>query len=70
MDIRKKTCLIIRRNNHYLVGANQMVGGLNWSRNRYDAWRTRDAEKARAIAKMCGGVLVLFNPIVGEARLL
>lgn len=68
MDIRRKTCLIIRKNGEYLVGFNVMTLDLNWSQSCYDAWRTRDKEKARAIAQRCGGTLMLFNPVAGQLK--
>lgn len=69
-DIRKKTCLIIRKNGYYLVGHIMGTSMLRWSENTYEAWRTRDREKAEEVARMTGGVLVLFNPIVGKKKLL
>ena len=63
-DIRRKTCIIIRKNREYLVGYKLYSRELCWSVYHYDAWKTRDREKARAIARKVGGVMVLFNPIV------
>lgn len=68
MDIRLKTCLIVRRNGEYLVGLNQITGGLNWSTSPYDAWRTRKIRIAQAVAGISGGILCLFNPIAGEIK--
>lgn len=69
MDIRRMTCLIVRRNGLYLVGRNQFSGGLSWSRYRYDAWRTRDIDVAREVAKRLGGTLMLFNPAAGTVEI-
>ena len=69
-DIRKKTCLIIRKNSEYLVGRILGSADLRWSRHIYEAWRTRDREEAERIARRTGGVLVLFNPIVGQKKVL
>ena len=67
-DIRRKTCLIIRRNGEYLVGTILYSADLRWSINRSDAWRTRDRERAREIARATGGTVMLFNPIIGRER--
>ena len=66
--IRKETCLIIRRGSDYLVG--RIIGSmdLRWSDSPWCAWRTRDREAAEMIARMTGGDIWLFNPIVGQAR--
>ena len=67
-DLRRKTAIIIRKNGEYLVGREIYDGPLRWSKDRYDAWRTRDREKARRIARVTGGVTVLFNPIIGRTK--
>ena len=36
-EIRKQTCLIIRRNGEYLVGKVLYSRDLRWSGSRYDA---------------------------------
>lgn len=69
MDIRCKTCLIVQKNGRYLVGWNYVMNELNWSLNRYDAWRTRDREMAAIVAQKCGGTLMLFNPISGQIQI-
>ena len=68
--IRKETCIIIRRNGEYLVGTILYSADLRWSGSPYDAWRTRDREKAARIARITGGVMVLFNPIVNQKRVI
>ena len=70
--IRAQTVLIIRRKNYkeYLVGRQIYSGRLVWSTSKYDAWRTRDREKARKVAEKTGGEPVLFNPIVGRTKAL
>lgn len=70
MDYRLKTCIIIRRNNEYLVGMNWLSNELRWSIDPYDAWRTRKKDFAQEVARLVGGVMVLFNPILGEKRIL
>ena len=67
-DIRRKTCLIIRRGNEYLVGTILYSTDLRWSRSPWDAWATRDREKARMVAEKVGGVPVLFNPVAGQMK--
>jgi hypothetical protein len=69
-DIRKKTCIIIRKNGEYLVGKILWSNDLRWSIYQTDAWRTRDMEKARAMARRTGGIMVLFNPIVNQKRMI
>ena len=69
-DIRKKTCIIIRKNGEYLVGKILWSNDLRWSIYQTDAWRTRDMEKARAMARRTGGIMVLFNPIVNQKRVI
>ena len=68
--IRRKTCIIIRKNGAFLVGRIVFSDELRWSRSHYDAWRTRDMEEARAVARAVGGVMVLFNPIVNQRRVI
>lgn len=68
--IRKETCIIIRRNGEYLVGTILYSTDLRWSGSPYDAWRTRDREKAARIARITGGVMVLFNPVVNQKRVI
>ena len=69
-DIRKQTCIVIRKNGEYLVGRIFCSTDLRWSWTPYDAWRTRDRKKARRIARITGGIMVLFNPVVGQERVM
>ena len=68
MNIRTKTCLIIRRGAEYLVGTILYSTDLRWSRSPWDAWRTRSRESAEKVAAAGGGELWLFNPIAGQIR--
>lgn len=68
--LRKETCIIIRKNGEFLVGTILYSKDLRWSGSMYDAWRTRDREKARRIARITGGVMMLFNPIIGKTRVM
>ena len=69
-DIRKQTCIIIRRNGEYLVGRIVFSRDLRWSIYAHEAWRTRSRKEAEAVARAVGGVMVLFNPIVRQLRVL
>ena len=69
-DIRKKTCIVIRKNGEYLVGYIVFTDELRWSDSAYDAWKTRDREKAARVARKTGGIMVLFNPIVNQKRVM
>lgn len=69
-DIRKKTCVIVRKNGEYLVGRILYSQDLRWSGSPYEAWRTRDRGKAEDVARKVGGITVLFNPIVKQMRVL
>ena len=69
MDIRKKTCLIVKKNGEYLAGRIIFSTDLRWSIYRNEAVRTRDIDKAKEIARRTGGILMLFNPITGDERL-
>ena len=69
-DIRKETCLIIRKDGEYLVGKIVYSDDLKWSIYPYDAWRTRSRKRAQRIAQRTGGIVMLFNPIVNQLRVL
>ena len=70
MDIRRETCIIIRKHGEYLVGSILYSKDLRWSGSKYDAWRTRDRDEARDVARETGGVMVLFNPIIGKTKVM
>jgi len=65
---RKATVLVVRRGVEYLVGRIPYSLEFRWSRSPYDAWGTRDRESARKVARMVGGDLWLFNPVVGQLK--
>ena len=69
-DIRLQTRIIIRRGPEYLVG--KIMGGpeLRWSTSPWEAWGTRNREHAEAVARSVGGDLWLFNPIVGQIKVM
>ena len=68
MDIRLSTVLIVKRGSQFLVGRIPYSLEYRWSNSPYDAWRTRERESARTVARRVGGDLWLFNPVVGQAR--
>lgn len=70
MDIRLLTSIIIRKNGEYLVGRILGSEELRWSYSPHDAWRTRNREKAEALARKVGGITMLFNPAVGQLKVL
>ena len=70
MDIRRETCIIIRKDGEYLIGTVCYSTDLRWSIYAYDAWRTRRKEDAERVARKVGGELVLFNPIVNQRRVI
>lgn len=70
MDIRLLTCVIIRKNGEYLVGRILGTGDLKWSTSPHDAWRTRNKEDARDLARLVGGTMMLFNPAAGQIKIL
>ena len=70
MDIRKETCIIIEKDGEYLVGTILYSEELRWSGSPYDAWRTRRKEDAARVAGKVGGVMVLFNPVVNQRKVI
>ena len=69
-DIRKATCLIIRKNSEYLVGTVMYSTDLRWSSSPYDAWKTRSRDRAENIARKTGGIVMLWNPVARQMRVL
>ena len=70
MDIRRETGIIIRKGNEYLVGTILFSTDLRWSTSAYDAWKTRDKTAAEKVARKVGGVMVLFNPVVNQKKVI
>ena len=70
MDIRKETCIIIRKDVEYMFGTICYSTDLRRSCSPYDAWRTRRKEDAARVAGKVGGEMVLFNPIVKQMRVI
>ena len=69
-DVRRATRLIIRKNGEYMVGRILYSRELRWSTSPNDAWWTRDMEKAEDMARKLGGIVVMYNPVVGQIRVL
>ena len=69
-DIRRQTCIIIRKNGEYLVGRILGSQDLRWSNYIYEAYRTRNKEKAKKIARKVGGITMLFNPVTGDLKVM
>lgn len=65
MDIRTKTCCIIKRDRLYLKGMD-ILGHMEWTQYAWDAWRTRHLDTALRLSWKTGGSVHLFNPIVGQ----
>ena len=68
MDCREYTCLIIKKDNEFLVGCIMGTNILRWSNSPYDAWITRKRQHAIKVANYVNGNIMLFNPIVGQLR--
>ena len=70
MDIRTQTFIVIKKNGKYLVGTILGSRDLRWSQYVFDAYRTRDMNKADALARKVGGIKVLFNRVSGDVRVI
>lgn len=70
MDIRTKTCIIIRKNRLFLQGKECFTNKTKWTQYRHQAWKTRDKERAAEIARKVGGVMVLFNPVADQVKVI
>ena len=68
MNVRRCTVLIVKRGSQFLVGRIPYSTELRWSTSPYDAWKTREREAAQKVARIVGGDLWLFNPVVGQIR--
>ena len=70
MDIREQTCIIIRKNNLYLQGKECFTNKPKWTQYRHQAWKTRKKKTAAEIARKVGGVMVLFNPVANQTKVI
>ncbi|MBQ2462963.1 MAG: hypothetical protein II504_11065 [Clostridia bacterium] len=70
MDIREATCIIIRKNREFLQGTEWITHRPMWTPYKWNAWRTRDKAEAAEVARKTGGVMVLFNPIARQMKVI
>ena len=70
MDIREQTCIIVRKNNLYLQGKECFTNKPKWTQYRYQAWKTRNKKTAAEIARKVGGVMVLFNQVANQTKVI
>lgn len=68
MDIRLCTGIIIERDGEYLVGVVFGTRELRWSKSPWDAWLTREKDKAYKVAHKVKGKPMLFNPIAKQLK--
>lgn len=68
MDARCYTGIIIEKNGEFLVGTVLFSKELRWSNSPYDAWITRQRDKALLVADKVEGRRLLFNPVVGQIK--
>ena len=68
MDIRKKTALITRNENGYIVGLSVVTGQIVYSISPWDAWSTRIRALAKTVADKTGSEIWLFNPVAGQLK--
>ena len=52
------------------MGKEYLSDDMRWSWSAFDAWKTRDIEDARDVARETGGIMVLFNPIVNKKKVI
>ncbi len=70
VDIRQYTRVVIKKDGKYLFCMSQFTMQPEWRENLYDAWYTRDANIARAVAKALSADPMLFNPVVGKVAVM
>ena len=68
MDIRLCTGIIIEKDGQFLVGISILTKELVWHESPYDAWMTREKDKAYMVSEKVCGKRYLFNPIVNQLR--
>lgn len=68
MDVRMKTCLIVKKGNEFVVCRQVGTGNIRWTTSPWEAWNTRIRANARSVAEKVGGEVFLFNPVVGHIR--
>ena len=68
MDIRRMTCLIVKKGNEFVVCRQVGTGLIKWSTSPWEAWSTRIRANARSVAEKIDGEVFLFNPVVGQIK--
>ena len=69
-DLRKHTFIIIRKNGVYLAGRVFYSEQLRWTIYAHEAAKTRNKALAEKAAKRVGGIMLLYNDITREIRVL
>lgn len=69
-DIRKHTFCIIRKNGEYIAGRILGSSSVRWTIYAHEAAKTRNREKAEEIARKIGGIVMLYNDITRDIRVL
>ena len=68
VDIRVYTAIIIEKDSKFLVGREMLTKELKWSDSPYDAWKTREKDKAYIVSDKVNGTRYLFNPVARQIR--
>ena len=66
MEIEDYSRFIVSKYGQYLVCVNESTKAADWRPNIYDAWWTVDINAAKKVARILGGRVVKFNPIIGR----
>lgn len=69
-NIRKHTFCIIRKNGEYIAGRKLWGDGIRWSIYAHEAAKTRNRATAEEIARKIGGIVLLYNDITREIKVL
>ena len=69
-DIRKHTFIIIRKNGEYLAGRVFYSKELRWTIYAHEAAKTRNKALAQEAARKVGGIMMLYNDITRDIRVL
>lgn len=69
-DIRRHTFCIIRRNGEYMAGRILGSNDIRWTIYAHEAVKTRNRQLAEEIARKIGGIVVLYNDITLETKIL
>ena len=69
-ELRKHTFIIIRKNGEYLAGRVFYSKQLRWTIYAHEAAKTRKKELAEKVARRVGGIMMLYNDITRDIRVL